>query len=628
MAQDPLSETSGNSPLGADGGQAPRAASEANPNPVTARRFEWALHVYAVLALAFAAPMYGRLEQRTPYLVSLETVSIFIFVFVWSVAVPAIVLMGIAGLRCWSGRAGGIAVKLVLGAAVTLILLGVLAQRFYGGGLGWITLMGSIVGGVVAARGYQQWQWLRSLLSLAAVGSLLFPTSLLWVYFRDAARPVVKAELTADNPVPVVMVMFDCFCGVSLLDQNRRIDAQRYPRFAELAATSNWYRNCSSVHPRTVRAVPAILSGSLPPGVAYATVKEYPQNLFTLLQATGKYQLTSFEPFTLLCPQDRHRDRVQPNPWTQWNSVAQTVGAVFLHDLVPADLPFETPRVPRTWFGLEHPLGADRQQRQGLIRYSWDIGRDDQFHHFMDCIHNSDQPNVWFGHFALPHFPWRYLPSGHLYHADDGIRRVWGTEGLLAEQWADDEQAVLQAHQQHLLQQGYTDRLVGELIDHLRRLDLFDRCLLVIVADHGVSFRSGMPGRLPNEKNLADVMSVPLFIKLPGQTNGDMIDLNAETTDVLPTILDVLKLSPPTPLGGQVLAEEESGAAQRPNAIPRNGEAQLATAKLLPARMNPAPRRIVAVSRLSCLYPIMIIPPDACNMPLPVIVVITPFTSV
>jgi hypothetical protein len=536
----------------------PAGAIAEKPGHPVAGRFRWILHVYAAFAMALAAPMYGRLEQRTPYLVTLETVTIFAFVLVWSVVAPGLVLLALAGLRRLSPRAGEIALPSVLGVLTTLILLGILGQRVYGGGLGWITLLASIAGGVFVARGYRRWTWLHSILTFVAVGSVLFPVSLIWVFLRDSARPVVKVELTAETPVPVVMVVFDCFCGVSLMGQNRRIDVHRYPHFAELANTCNWYRNCSAVHPRTLRAIPAILSGALSAETQSATIKEYPQNLFTLLKATGRYELTSFEPFTLLCPPDRQRDRPKSNPWLQWITVSRTVGLVILHDMVPADLPFDTPLVPRIWFALDHASGADRQQRRGLIRYSWDIGRDEQFRHFMDCIGdseqlNSDQLNLWFGHFALPHYPWCYLPSGHRYQDDVGLEQVWGTEGKLSEDWADDELAVLQAHQQHLLQEGFTDKLLGELIDRLRRDGLFDRCLLVVMADHGISFRAGLSGRLPTEKNLADVMSVPLFIKLPGQKVGDVVDLNVETTDVLPTILDVLKLTPPTPLPGQSL---------------------------------------------------------------------------
>ena len=40
------------------------------------------------------------------------------------------------------------------------------------------------------------------------------------------------------------------------------------------------------------------------------------------------------------------------------------------------------------------------------------------------------------------------------------------------------------------LQVGYTDRLVGRILERLRQAGLFDRAMVVVTADHGVSFRS------------------------------------------------------------------------------------------------------------------------------------------
>jgi len=509
------------------------------------------LPVYALFALSVSGPMFSRLEQRTSYLATLETVTMVLFIVLWGVVVPGLLLMPLAVLGGRHAPAARRARMWTVGLLVTLLVLGIFSHRFYGGGSGWLTVIVSLAGGLFIARQYERWNWMRSVLTVAALGSVVFPATLFMTFWRVSQRPVVEKTLTAGNPVPVVMVVFDCFCGVSLMGQDRQIDARRYPHFAELAKTSNWYRNCSTVHPRTNRAIPAILTGTLPKDVEAATVQQYPHNLFTFLNATGDYDVTSFEPFTALCPPDKLRDRSPSNLWIHWVTVASIVGKVWLHDVVPADLPFDTPRIPRIWFGLEHAVGVDRQQRQGLIRYGWDIRRDIQLEHFIDCLQDSSRPTFRFGHFALPHFPWDYLPSGRCYHADHGIQRVWGTEGILSEDWTDDEFVVLQAHQQHLLQLGYTDRMVGKCMEQLRATGLFDRCLLIVMADHGISFRQGMSGRLPSERNLADIMSVPLFIKLPGQLEGDTIDMNVQTTDVLPTILDVLKLNAPGSLPGQ-----------------------------------------------------------------------------
>lgn len=538
--------------------QTANAASQSSPASESLKNWDWIVHGYAVFAIAVAMPMYGRLQQRTPYLISLDAISVVVFVVIWSILVPAALLSVISLCRRRSPQLGMAALQGLIAASTLVIVLGIFSHRSLDGGFGWLILLsGLAVGGIMSNR-YQYWSWLRSVMTVAAFGSLLAPVSLIFGYCQATARPIISEKLSVGNPVPIVMVVFDCFSGTSLMDAKRHVDRDRYPNFAELAKSSTWYRNCSSVHPRTNRAVPAILSGKLP------AIGEHSANLFTLLQATDRYQLTSFEPFTAECPPDLSRDRVQPNPWTQWISLTYTVGAVFLHDLIPPDLPLETPHVPRTWFGLDHINGADRQQLQGLVRYSWDVRRDIQFEHFLDCLTTTDKPNVWFGHFALPHFPWNYLPSGDRYRKDQGLRQEWGTEGPLSERWATDEFLVRQAQQQHLLQTGYTDLLIGHLLQRLRSLDLYDRCLLIVMADHGVSFRPGMSGREPTDKSLAEIMNVPLFIKLPGQKEGDMVDLNVETTDILPTVLDVIQLKSSIALNGQSVVSDFS---ERPKKV-------------------------------------------------------------
>ena len=55
----------------------------------------------------------------------------------------------------------------------------------------------------------------------------------------------------------------------------------------------------------------------------------------------------------------------------------------------------------------------------------------------------------------LPHSPWRYLPSGRRYSVR--AAPAWGSD----EVWTDNQAAVDQSWQRHLLQLGYADRVLG-----------------------------------------------------------------------------------------------------------------------------------------------------------------------
>jgi hypothetical protein len=82
---------------------------------------------------------------------------------------------------------------------------------------------------------------------------------------------------------------------------------------------------------------------------------------------------------------------------------------------------------------------------------------------------------------------------------------------------------------------------------------------LIVTADHGVSFRTGENRRRLSENNADEILSVPLFVKLPGQLNGEISDRNVESVDLLPTIADVLHVSVESPIDGESLARAATG---------------------------------------------------------------------
>ena len=48
----------------------------------------------------------------------------------------------------------------------------------------------------------------------------------------------------------------------------------------------------------------------------------------------------------------------------------------------------------------------------------------------------------------------------------------------------------------------------------LKESGIYDECLLILVADHGVSFVPGATRRNVIEDNLADIANIPLIVKL------------------------------------------------------------------------------------------------------------------
>ena len=106
------------------------------------------------------------------------------------------------------------------------------------------------------------------------------------------------------------------------------------------------------------------------------------------------------------------------------------------------------------------------------------------------------------------------------------------------------------------MQVGFVDRLVGELLFRLKTLDLYDRSLIVITADHGVNFWPKKSRRGLLKSHPMDVLGVPLFIKIPNQHEGEVSEQYVESIDILPTIANVIGISIPWAVDGHSIIEQ------------------------------------------------------------------------
>jgi len=146
------------------------------------------------------------------------------------------------------------------------------------------------------------------------------------------------------------------------------------------------------------------------------------------------------------------------------------------------------------------------------------------------------------------------VPAVRPPYSDPWLIPAWVHAKEGADVWADDEELVALAYQRFLLQLGFADRLLGELLEQLRSRGLYERALIVVTADHGIVHCPGHARRgAPGEDLRAELMPVPHFVKLPAQRAGAVRDDVAETIDVLPTVADVLGVEVPWAIDGRSL---------------------------------------------------------------------------
>lgn len=102
------------------------------------------------------------------------------------------------------------------------------------------------------------------------------------------------------------------------------------------------------------------------------------------------------------------------------------------------------------------------------------------------------------------------------------------------------------------------DTRLGTLFDTLRRLDLWNRTLIIVTSDHGEEFQEH--GRLLHGRALyEESMHVPLLMRGPGIPQGRVITGLTSHVDITPTILAATGATFDTPVDGSSLLPALAG---------------------------------------------------------------------
>ncbi len=107
---------------------------------------------------------------------------------------------------------------------------------------------------------------------------------------------------------------------------------------------------------------------------------------------------------------------------------------------------------------------------------------------------------------------------------------------------------------------AYADSALGNFIAYLQKRGWYDSALIMVVGDHGEGL--GEHGENTHGVFLYDSTThVPLIVKLPGeQSAGKEITAQVRTTDIVPTVLDVLGSEPPAQSDGASLKPYFAGS--------------------------------------------------------------------
>ena len=230
---------------------------------------------------------------------------------------------------------------------------------------------------------------------------------------------------------------------------------------------------------------------------------------------------------------------------------------VYGHRVLPSSLRDHLPPIDNSWgaYGAEARQQRRRRRRRGhrehrtrlfdgRVAHAWaaasrrrqrprssrDVGRRNRCHH--GCSGAARPPQ------RSPHFPWKLSRSGYTTTYSQASR----PEAIDRDQPGYDFRIRVE-FQLHSMQTGAVDALLDEALEQLMSLPTWDDTLLVVTSDHGISLTPpDVDRRRVPEANRAEVYRVPLFIKAPGQTTGEIRDDSAQTIDIVPSIVDLLDI--------------------------------------------------------------------------------------
>ncbi len=163
-----------------------------------------------------------------------------------------------------------------------------------------------------------------------------------------------------------------------------------------------------------------------------------------------------------------------------------------------------------------------------------------------------------------PHEPWD-PPQKYVSLYDEGYS---GPEPATSSSGPSDWLTERQLERMHALYSGEVtmmDTWLGNFLDKMGELGLFENTLLIALSDHGHAFgEHGFAGKVPGAL-YPELTDIAFMIRHPGgKGSGEVSDHYASTHDVAPTVLGAIGVEPPSPMQGQDLTVLLDGGEPEP----------------------------------------------------------------
>ena len=503
------------------------------------------LELLALATVAITQPILDLYGRNLPIFATAKVSEIEVAIFLLVVAVlPTLIAVAIEVLVGFIRRG---ALDLVHRSLVGLLgtIFGLAITRQIGLSIDALAFIVSAGIGVGITTALHRWRGVRTFVSyqsaLAPLLMAVFVVQILPV-FSGSNGEVVGSN--SNNPnAPIVLIVFDESPLFALLDAEGNINARRFPGFADLASKSTWHRNALAVSQHTTQAVPAIFTSRIPKRGDQPFLSVHPNNIFTMLQST--YPINGYESVTSLCPINtcasaNPTDLERLNA-TRLRAFLKDASVVFGHRVLPQSTRKKLPVIGQSWgkfsVGNDTPtVNSSGAQAKPEDKFSMTF--DEMFFQvkiFSDAIDRmiADPRNTaTILHLVAPHRPWVMLPDLRANTVIKYLGDLNPPEGTRART----------DYQRYLYQLGGVDAMISSLIGRMEKAGIWDKSLVVVTADHGISLEPGLMKRatdFTNAGQVTDLFTIPMFVKMPQQAVGAIDDCAVTNLDLLPTIMEV-----------------------------------------------------------------------------------------
>ena len=479
------------------------------------------LDLYGTNLTVFSAAKVGRLE-----------IGVFI---VLVMLVPALLATIVDRFSVRFGPVVHRSVEVTI-AFLFLFVFGMVLLRWLKVERDYLVYPASVVFAVLLTRLYAARESLRQWVSwLSIVAVAVLATFVLQAQPILFPGPTTFADASVGRTdVPVFMVIMDEAPLYAMLGSDGRINAERFPNFAQLATESTWYRDNTAISNFTHQAVPGIMASKIPEKDDSPFLALHPRNIFTLLG--DKMDVDAVEPVTSLCPSDVCSNTEEATGFSGsrlWSFLKDAL-VVYGQRTLPYYSRRGLPDTEHGWGGfgavesrfVEQLKTGALGQATAIVDGARDLVQASQ----------GDKAAFRLVHALVPHAPWYMTPD----------QRITSIPIYSTTSNPESGDGTRDNYQRFLHQFIGTDKAIGQAMTVLKDAGLWDKALVIVTADHGISFVPGKQQRnvvLKDRERVLDIYKVPTFVKYPGQQSGEASDCASSNLDLVPTIVDVLDVA-------------------------------------------------------------------------------------